>query len=226
MSVGIGKYKALETFRLVWLKHRGNTLAACEELGWPLEVGRQYEGKIKKRVDRDVAFGVSQSIMMQLLLGYESRVRHLYEMLERLKDAETQVVSTCCSYPVEPFQIRRKVRFRCSLCGKECTIRSVGLPQIIDIQYRTLRMLQDEDGAIVDFAKKMGFVNPDAPPPSLIRNQVLVLNSRDKVDKGTKSIEQEETFVKQAERLPPMERERIRKSLETYIKEGESDGPT
>jgi hypothetical protein len=218
MSTGIEKFRAIETFRLCWLKHRGNVIAACEELGWPIEIGRQYAAKISKKVDRDVSYGVSQSIMMQLVIGWESRVRHLYDMLSSLKEAEKQIVSCCCSFPVEPFKIRRKQRYKCILCGQECKIKNVGVPKVFDVQYRTLSMLQEEDRAIVEFAKKMGFVNPDAPHPSFVRNQVLVVNAKEK-----KGIEQEEPFVQNVDRLPPMEREKLRKSIENYIKQGEPE---
>jgi hypothetical protein len=218
MPTGIEQFKAMERFRLCYLKHRGNVLSTCEELGWPIEVGRSYANKVKGRVERDVAFGVSQSIMMQLLIGYESRVGHLQELLNRLDGTNKLIVSKCCYYPIFLKKERREPLPHCTNCNKKCETKIVGLPVVYDLIFRTVGQLQDEDRAIVEFAKKMGYVNPDAPPTSIVRNNVLV------VDGNRKQLPLDQGFVQDVERLPPMEREKLRKRLEEHIKGGEGNG--
>ncbi len=218
MATGIEKFRAMERFRLCYLKHRGNILSVCEELNWPLELGQVYAKKISKRAERDIAFGVSQSIMMQLLMGYESRVGHLQTLLTALEGADKQIVSNCCYYPIIFRKERRKELPHCSKCGKQCKTLEVGLPIVYDLVFRTLNQLQDEDRSIVEFAKKMGYVNPDQPPPTLVRNNVLV------VDNARRPSPVESSVVEDVQRLPPMEREKLRKNLEAHIKKELGNG--
>jgi len=86
--VNIEKFKLHERIKISYLKHRGNILAVVEELGVDAGYVRRVAEKIKGRERRDVDFLMANDLMQCILMGYESRVRHLMHMLSTLDQRE------------------------------------------------------------------------------------------------------------------------------------------
>ena len=204
-----------EQIRLSFLLHRGNILAISEETGYPLEVVRKEVDKIKKHTKRDMTFLAAQGILNHVILGHKSRVLHLHKSLELLEGKEKVILTGCCRVPVIEKKIRRKVTNYCFNCKKECIAILQDKLSVYDVRNKLIESLREEDKALVDFAKRLGFINPDAPLPPLVRNEVMVLQNQQTPSKPD-GLNQDTIALIQ--NLPPIDREKIRKQLELFIK--------
>jgi len=198
-----------EKMRLCIIKHRANIFAVAEELSVPANLVQKYVEELKGKWSKDVSFHVASSIMSHLLLGHDSRVYHLQKCLEKLDGKEEIKVSSCCRFFYKEQKVKRWVKAFCLKCKKECFVELIDKANIYNLKFKVLEMLREEDTCLVNFAKNMGFMNPDTPISPTIKSQVLVVSNKD------------DDIIKSAGDLLPMDRERLRKQLQKVIIEGE-----
>jgi len=206
ITAHIEKFMFEEKLRLCIIKHRGNTLAVSNELSLLADLVQKYVKKMEGKWSRDVSFHMASSIMSQLLLGHDSRIYHLQKCLEYLDGKEESKVSKCCGFLYEERKPRRITHTFCLKCGEKCFVETIDRAAIYKLKFRTLELLRDEDAHLVEFAKNMGFANPDMPAPPVVRNQVLIVSNKEN-----------DKFVKNASSLSPMDREKLRKQLQEHI---------
>ena len=180
------EFKTLEKIKLSYLKHRGNILAVLEDLGWDaneekVTYVKKAIKKIKGKENRDVDVLISNTLMQQMLVGYESRTHHLMEVMKALEGRHRDKLSVCCEAPVKPND-KQEGRFECLACGKkEAAVMVVDNEGMIDLKLATIESLREEDAAMVEFATKMGYTNipPEQKQPTIKQNIIVMPGGKD-----------------------------------------------
>ena len=210
MSTGIEKFRFEELVRLSFIKHRGNPLAVSSELGVELELVKKLGDKLKKKTAYDVKRLVAENIMQHLLLGHEQRIMYLNDCLHILEGKDTVDISTCCASPVK-WTTHRTPRARCLKCNTYCHTKKVDRPKVMELRFKAVEMLREEDIALTEFAVKMGYTDKDPAPITNIKKNYLVIGNE----------QLDPVKVNDINQLLPMERQKARKRLEHAIIEGE-----
>jgi len=214
MSTGIEKFRFEEKVRLCFIKHRGNLLAVSKELDVDLELVKKLGDKLKKKTAYDVKRLVAENIMQHLLLGHEQRIMYLNDCLLVLEGKETADISICCASPVKWSNHTPPVA-TCLKCNIRCETKEIDRPRVLELKFKAIEMLREEDTALTEFAVKMGYTDKDPASITNVRNNYLVVGS-EKLD---------QTKVNDINQLSPMERQKARKRLEHAIIEAEVDNP-
>ena len=211
------KFELNDKIKLAYLRYRGNASEVAATLSLPIEFVRKVVGKFKKAESRDVSVRVSNMLMQQVLLGYESRVRNLQDMLDKLSGREQCSVSPCCHKPVV---LSGDSVITCQHCGKNVErVITIDKESIYRLRQELVVALRDEDKFLVDFADKMGYTNK--PPVEQVpafqqRNYQFVLK------KGEMPPELE-GVMGDIRKLSPTDREKFRKKLESKLVDGVVD---
>lgn len=204
MGQSIEEYKLTEKIKLSYLRHRGNVLAISEELQLPVDYVKKMVLKFKGKESRDVATLISHNLMSHVMLGYESRVHNLMEMLKMLDGRDKNKISVCCEAPVRRYEETIAFGYEdyeCLACHLKCEVKILDKEAIIELRLGVLEQLREEDRALVEFAERMGYTNkePTQPAPYINQNFVVV---RDRNKAGDDA-----EVVKELKRLSPMERD-------------------
>ena len=200
--MNIDKYKQLETVKLCYLKHRGNVLEIAKELNLPAEYIKKISDKFKKQEDRDVAVLISNTLMSHILLGVQSRTTHLMEMLTSLNKQEKPSLSVCCN---APYKLRKDGQtFECGKCFCKCEIHDAPKTSIYNVKRDIIEQLREEDKALIEMAKTMGYTaKTEGPPPPIFKQNILVVNGG----------ETNPQVLKDIQHLPPIEKEKLLEKL-------------
>ena len=210
-STGLEKFKLAERIRLSFIKHRGNVVAVAEELGISdLDYIKKECKKIQKRCRRDVSFFIATTLMEHLLLGYQQRVNALQKSLISV-DNTYELVSACCKRHVDVTPNGDTVIYTCANCGNVCGVHNNFDDHAHNIRLETVCALREEDKMLTEFAVKMGYTNQEPVPSQRITQNVVVLPQRGLDDNTAKGVAE----------MSPVDREKLRKSLEKHIIEGD-----
>lgn len=211
-KMNLEQFKQLERIKIAYLKHRGNVLAVANELKLPVEYTKKRIAKIKGQERNNVDVLISNTLMQHILLGYESRVSYLMEMLKSLANREQLYVSLCCGAPVERArgeeEYTAEVTYICLACHSIASVKLIDRETIYNIKQRVLEQLRVEDSALVEFADKMGYTNRPEQPPAVKQN-ILVL--------GKDFSKEDRQVVTNLSELSPPDREKMIKKLEKQI---------
>lgn len=219
--MNINKFKEEARIRASIFRHRGDVIAVSKELGLDIQFIKRFSDKIKKQTKYDVSFWVANSIMANLLMGYEQRNLYLKRCLDLLDKEAEKSVSSCCGADIE--LIRENGKILCGFCKKceqECGIEKKLQTKIIKMVQDTISLMRQEDEAMVSFADKMGYT--DKQPD--IKQNILLINGNSRGE-GRKAVDCqiEDSTRENLNSLSPREREMTRKQIEKYILETCSD---
>ena len=149
--------------------------------------------------------------MFQCILeGYYQRISQLQRYLQLLESKELSFVSDCCNKPFEDKLVLGDIKRVCVKCDNECGIREVDNNWVYNFRLKVIQELREEDKALTDFSAKMGYTAVEEQPKNIVNNRFVVLGD-------VKKEELDQNTVAEIESLPPMERERLRKSIESRI---------
>jgi len=206
--MNIEKFKSLERVKISYLKHRGNALKVVEETGYPAEYVRKCIGKIKKKEEKNVSVLISHTLIQHIMEGHNSRLRYLIDMINSLENREQLNVSMCCRMPYRVVDGNNV----CIKCNNVCEVMTTDRINIYEVKQNIIDGMREEDKCLVDFAVKMGYVGSSQPPAPIIRQNTLVVqNNSNNLSDGQKEV------VKNFTNLTPLEREKLRLSLEKQI---------
>jgi len=212
----IEKFKLLEKIKISYLSHRGDVLKVAKELNLPLDYVRSRTAKIKRAEERNVRTLIADTLMSYIFLGHQSRIYHLQNMLERLDNKEVVLVSVCHSF-VYRVEDRQGVNTNiCLKCNTVTALYEVTQALTIDLRLRIIEALREEDRALVSFGAEMGYTQREEPPMVKYedKRQYLVLGQNENL-KGVGK--QDSMLLQDAQKLSPMDRERLIKELEKKI---------
>ena len=188
----------------------------------PAEYVKKISEKIKRQTKHDVGFWVANSIMGNLIMGYEQRNHYLKHCLDTLEGTEVVYLSVCCRVPTDITDKEGKVLTGiCAKCGQLSRLFAAPRKEIIQLIHQTIDLLRKEDEALVGFADKMGFTNKEPPV-----NQNILMIGGDRGDDNKqkrKTVECTMEMQNDLEKLTPREREQTRKKIEQYFLEGLDD---
>lgn len=204
----INKYKLEEEIRLSYYKHRGNLLAVSNDLNVPLAEVKRVGEKMQRRDRRDVSCVMARTLMEHIMLGHSQRIQHLIDLLHKIEKAELTIVSVCCKAPVESKLKYKKLEYTCLMCNKICKVKKPDFSEFTNIRFSVLRELRVEDKSLISFAEKMGYTEAIPAPVHNIQQNVLY------VEKDRKLSSEGKALVEEVANLPPVDRERLRKSIE------------
>jgi hypothetical protein len=210
----MNKYELYDKIKLSYLRHRGNASEVAVSLSLPIDYVRKVCGKFKKDESRDVSVRISNLLMQHVLLGYESRVRNLQDMLDKLAGREQISVSNCCKKPVD----MQEGAIRCLGCGKVLTsVMLIDRETIYKLRQELVVSLRDEDKFLVDFAEKMGYTKrpPVEPAPSFQQKNYQFVFKKGDLPEDLKEV------MGDIRQMSPMDREKFRKRLEQQVVEGD-----
>jgi len=204
------KFKTLEKIKLSYLRHRGNVLEVSAELGLPLDFIKKSIGKIKGQEKRDVSVLIANTLMQHILLGHDSRVHYLMDILRSTADRKQIELSVCCDMPVTT----QEGRTICAKCTKEAIVKKIDKTSIYEIIQKTLELLRLEDEYLVNVAEKMGYTNKVE-----VAQQPTISLKQNFINFGTKEAPQ----IIDVQKLGGLEAEKVIKELEA-IAQGGQDG--
>lgn len=215
------RFKVEERIKLSLLKHRGNAVIVSEELGLDLDYVRRVSFKLRKKESRDVSILISNTLMEHIFAGYRSRTELLTEMLNKLRGREQLWVSICCSQPtridIGPEGVSVQV---CLKCGLPCQVKLLDRNGIFALEQNIIEQLREEDDALIRFAERMGYTNKEPTPPAQVqKNYNLHLHNNTPQPQVTLEGE----VVQAVSEMLPTDREKLRKSLEARILQGEEE---
>jgi hypothetical protein len=209
MTQNLEEFKLLEKAKLSYLKNRGNILDILKDLNWPADKDhinyvQKLVGKFKKKESKDVSVLISNTLMQHIMLGYESRIVHLTEMLKALSGRDKEKLSICCEAPAKQCMETAPYGYEdytCLDCGLTCKVKIVDKADIVGLKIDILEQLRTEDEVLVDIAEAMGYTNKKEEQPQVIlKQQQNILVMGEGVDKKV---------IEDASKLAPMEREKI-----------------
>jgi len=216
MTHSIAKIDFQEKVRLAYLRHRGDIEAIQRDLKVDdRELIRKIVNKFRKEMDHSVRNWVAENLYKELMLGRQSRVQNLMDMLKALQNREQLYLSMCCDAPVsrhtELNGHKIPETYMCLMCHNRCETKMVDRLHIIKCKQDILKQLLEEDTALTSFAEKLGFTNlppPEPPQIGMYKPNVIVLGSG-----------KDQRIIKDASAMSPMDREALRKELEKRILE-------
>jgi hypothetical protein len=205
LKVGtIEELRTIERVRFSYLKNRGSIPDIVEETGLPLEYIKKLVRKFKGQEIRDVSILVSNSIMQQMLFGYNQRIGHLMDTLKQI-DKRTQIeVSVCCESPV----LKENEKNTCSSCNLPAQIKIIDKEGLLDIKLAILEQLREEDRLMVEFATKMGFTQKEEVQPQTPVNQYNLF-----MGGSNKPTPEQEKILLDIRALPGLERDILAQNL-------------
>ena len=220
MSRSVEQLKLYDKIKLSYLRHLGDALKVSEELDLPLDYVRKIVKKIRGEETSDHKVLVANNLTQQILLGYKSRETYYLDMLRDLDSQNAVKVSSCCKKPVrattskdDPSILRGK-DFVCTKCCEGCDVVEVPFLKVFNVRIDILRELRKNDEALVKIAEVMGYTqNKGNEEPKHIhntKNNILVMRGKDM------SKEEQQALV-DLDQLSGMDREVIRKRLESQI---------
>ena len=205
------KFELMDRLKLEYLRYRGNVSEVADALSLPVAYVRKIVGKFRKAESRDVSVRLSNLLMQHVLLGYESRVRNLQDMIDKLLGREQSSVSGCCHAPVE---VGLDSVVKCLKCGKVVTLMVIiDKESIYKLRQELIVSLREEDRFLVDFAEKMGYTNklPVEMSPTFQQRNYQFIMKKSEVPEELKGM------MGDIRKLSPTDREKFRKSLESKI---------
>jgi len=215
----IEKFKIDEKIRLSYIKHRGDVIKVSEETGYELTYVKKVTTKMRKRQDKEVGYYIANSLMSYILMGHEQRIRHLLDSLELMEGRYQELRSVCCKALVSTFirGEKHKVTYHiCTACNNRCEVETKTLLNLLKMRNNIIKLIQEEDEYLVDFAEKLGYTNKEEQPSPIVKQNILVMNPKNK-----NTLDQ--SVISELESLSPMDRQKARKALEAKIAE-ESQG--
>lgn len=219
MAISIEKFKVESRIAVCLYKHRGIVEAVAAELNVDASYVKRVADKLKKKRRRDVGFNVAIMIMETIYMGYEQRVAHLNECINKLRHVEEADVSICCNAITKEEEEGGQQIIRCLKCKNTTHIHHIHKPQIYKLIQEFGQELREEDKHLLEFADKMGFTLKDPVPQNLYRQNIVVVGDPNQAKRLPS--DQDRTIVKEIEQMDPMERQRMRKRLEQAIEEGD-----
>jgi hypothetical protein len=210
----IEEFKLSEKIKIAYIKCRGEITGILKELNYPtdeehISLIKKHVARFKKQESRDVSVLISNTLMQHLMLGYQSRIHNLMEMLKVLEGRDQLEVSTCCESPVRH---NDNNIYTCLTCNLRCNLKKIDKEGILDIKLGVLEQLREEDKALVEFAEKMGYTNKKEFPPAPQVNQNVII-----LKEGGKEVK----IIEEMSELGPLERDTLIQKLEKRIAEGE-----
>lgn len=209
MAKNIADFKNTERIKLSYLKHKGNVLAIAEDLGMDVEYIQRMVKKFKGKETREVSTLISNTIMANLMLGYESRTSHLMNMLRVIEGRDQLEVSICCEAPVKI----EKGKTICLACEKVTDIKILDKEGILDVKLGIIEQLREEDKTLMTFAEKMGYTNFKSETPT----QIVKLKQNFLITPGASNGGLSSTVVEDMAKLSPLERDKLIEKLRTEI---------
>ena len=160
-----------EEIRNCYLRSGCNLLATHRDL---LSRGRQLTveevqkvtDKFKEESSKDVKLLIADRIMMQLLMGQETRKLIYQEMLEELRGREQLMVSLCCTVPVKK---EADKTYTCLQCRKVTNVKMIDRVEIYEVKQNVLLQMLEEDKHLLASAKEMGFTKRIEPSPTVLK---------------------------------------------------------
>lgn len=209
----IAKLKIEERIKLSYIRNRGMISDIVEDLNLPEEYVRKIVSKIKKQESLDVANLISNTLMQHILLGYESRVKHLMDSLKLLNTEQNCLLSVCCNYVTNSIVIENKSTLVCIKCNQLTSGVKPDSNKLFRLKNSIIEQLRNEDQMLIEMADKMGYTQKQVLPPSPIyqQNNTLIVTGG---NNGNKLSSEDKTMIEDVAKLEPMEREKLRKDLE------------
>ncbi len=211
--MNIEQWKCEERVRLAILKHRGNVLKVSEKLNLDLQYVKKINKKLIGQSDNNVNNLISQTLSSHILLGYESRVNHLVEMLDRMDDKHGQQMSNCCYMPfrfIKSYDPDISDSYVCEKCNETCVVIEKDSDSIYKLKIELIEKIREEDKLLIDFAEKMGYTNQDKTPAVIDKSKhnTIVIQGNDAKE-----------IVRDIDSISPQDRQKLRKQLEDKIVE-------
>jgi hypothetical protein len=206
------EYRLIEKVKLSYLKNRGNIITISDELSLPIEYVKKLVKKFKGKESRDVSTLIANTLMQQMMFGYESRVQHLMSTLKELEGRQLLKVSVCCEAPLDTIEGTLPI---CCGCNKEAKIKEIDKEGIIDLKLGILAQLREEDKTMMEFAVKMGYTQQKELPAqnNITQHNVIFMGKDNKIN------EQDEKVVKDLVSLSALERDILAENLIRHQKE-------
>lgn len=220
MTTGIEKFRVDNKICVSFWKHRGNIEAISNETDIAIEYVKKVTDKLKRKMKKDVSYNIAFHIMETIHIGYQQRVAHLNECLNKLRNVEEVDVSLCCNAPTKPGEEANEPVIFCLKCSKKTTIKRVQKIEIYKLVQEFTRELREEDKLLVDFADKMGFTTREELPANIYKQNIIVMSSK-KEKESYKLSEEDEGMLQDITTMTPIERRRMARNLEKSLLEGE-----
>lgn len=214
MSTNLAKLNLDSKIAVSFYKNRGDIVAVCREVK---DVNSSYiekvMNKMRKRLQRDVAYYLSVSIGGAIWSGIQQRTAHLTECLNKLRNAEEAEVSACCDAPISLVLEGSEFAIYCRKCNKRASTHVIQRSRILEIVLTFIQELREEDRFSLDFAEKMGFTLKESLPPApVFKQNILVVGDKQVLFSG-----EERGILEELDKLGPQERQRARRTLERKL---------
>lgn len=236
MSNNIVKYRLEEKIRFLLLRHPKNLDRVCKEASEyagrdvPVSVVTKVLEKFRKSQGKDVRLWVACNLAQQIIQGSQERLAKLEAMYQQWDGKEEALESVCCCAPVTKHEPAdgSPPYYRCVKCNVVCGTAVVRALNLENLKLRLIKDMRQESAHMIKFAKEMGFVatTPEEPVnPPTSQNYIFVNNS-DKPKKISSDMIIDAEMAQEAKDLPPMEREKLLRDLDSMLEEAENTSDT
>lgn len=228
MSDSIKRHSLEDSILFFYFRYRGNLskiveglnkLPGYENTSIDLTYVEKVIKKFKRRRKDDWGVNICFTFMEYLYMGVQERLCRYQEWLDKFKDAEEVLVSTCHRVPVGERRVGTgAVQYICldPKCGNICTTMLLNKPDILDLQMRILEEMRKDEDHLLQALKTLGFTVADPPNINKITNYNLTVE-KDKQSRSLPNKDRDKKLLGTIDDMDPRSRERLIKDLERDI---------
>lgn len=208
-----------EKIRISFIKNRGNEQATAFDVGAPIDdvrtVCNQYLSKAKQG-----KVSPTDTLLHYLELGHVQRTSSLQNVLEEARQAASRPFSQCCKAPasVSSYMKEKGVDdipfYTCTACDELCDVFFKFDNKAMGTMLGALDLMRKEDAQLLNFISKLHLSQSPEDMKPTGGNPEFTFT--DESGKKTKRVVSKEV-VADADKLTPVEREKLRKDLELRI---------